>query len=342
MTWWDERAGLVGTVAIVTGGAGGLGEAITLDLAANGVRVAVIDRDEAAVTNITAALETLGTDAVVHVGDAREPDALDALFAAADSRWGRLDTLVNVVGGTFRAAFEDQSTRAWDALIRTNLTHVLHATSRAIPAMKAGGRGGSIISITTIECHRGAPNFAVYSAAKAAVTQFSRTLAVELAPAGIRVNCVAPDMAPTPGMLGISPLDHETNSTASPVTDPINVAVAIPMARLGVPTDIANSVVFLASGLSSYITGTTLHPDGGTMAASGWFNWPDAGFGNTLTPSVLDHYRNQPSTEVPQRPRSTSASAQRRSQRVSATPVVTETLANGTGTQRSDWHGSVR
>lgn len=308
MTWWDERAGLAGTVAIVTGGAGGLGEAITLDLAANGVRVAVVDRDPTAVARVTAALEALGADAIVQIGDAREPDALDLLFAAAESRWGRLDTLVNVVGGTFRGAFEDQSPRAWDALIRTNLTHVLHATSRAIPAIKAGGRGGSIINITTIECHRGAPNFAVYSAAKAAVTQFSRTLAVELAPAGIRVNCVAPDMTPTPGMLGISPVDLLTSPAASPaansasspaaspVTDPINVAVSIPMGRLGIPTDIANAVVFLASGLSSYITGTTLHPDGGTMAASGWFNWPDAGFGNTLSPTVLDHYRHAPSS----------------------------------------------
>jgi 3-oxoacyl-[acyl-carrier protein] reductase len=289
MTWWEERAGLAGTVAIVTGGAGGLGEAITLDLAANGVRVALVDRDEAAIASITAALAAMGADAIVHVGDAREPDALDALFAAADERWGRLDTLVNVVGGTFRGAFEDQSPRAWDALIRTNLTHVLHATSRAIPAMKAGGRGGSITSITTIECHRGAPNFAVYSAAKAAVTHFSRTMAVELAPAGIRVNCVAPDLAPTPNMLGISGTEGQTQ----PMTDPINVGVSIPMARLGTPRDIAHSVVFLASGLSSYITGTTLHPDGGTMAASGWFNWPDGGFGNTLTPGVLDHYRNQ-------------------------------------------------
>ena len=290
MTWWEERAGLAGTVAIVTGGAGGLGEAITLDLAANGVRVALVDRDDPAVASITAVLDAIGADAILQVGDARDPDTLDALFAAAESRWGRLDTLVNVVGGTFRGAFEDQSPRAWDALLRTNLTHVLHATSRAIPAMKAGGRGGSIISITTIECHRGAPNFAVYSAAKAAVTHFSRTMAVELAPAGIRVNCVAPDLAPTPNMLGISGADGPAHA----MTDPINVGASIPMARLGIPRDIAHSVVFLASGLSSYITGTTLHPDGGTLAASGWFNWPDGGFGNTLTPGVLDHYRNQP------------------------------------------------
>jgi 3-oxoacyl-[acyl-carrier protein] reductase len=292
--WWNERAALAGTVAVVTGGAGGLGEAITLDLAANGVRVAVVDRDEAAVERMSAALARGGHDAIVHVGDAREPAVLDTLFDATAARWDRLDTLVNVVGGTFRGAFSDQSPRAWDALLRTNLTHVLHATSRAIPAMRAGGRGGSIISITTIEGYRAAPNFAVYSAAKAAVAQFSRTLAVELAPERIRVNCVAPDLAPTPGMLGIS-IDEQVGSQVGshPMLDPLNVAVSIPMGRLGTPSDISNAVVFLASGLSSYMTGGTLHPDGGTFACSGWFNWPGTGYGNTLPPTVLDALRSE-------------------------------------------------
>ncbi len=286
--WWTERAGLDGTVAIVTGGAGGLGEAISLDLAANGVRVALVDRDEQAVERITAALAAFGTPSIVHTGDAREPEVLDALFEAAAVEWGRLDTLVNVVGGTFRGAFSDQSPRAWDALVRTNLTHVLHATSRAIPAMRAGGRGGSIVNLTTIEGYRAAPNFAVYSAAKAAVAHFARTLAVELAPEGIRVNNVAPDITPTPNMIGIS---GDAPAGTHPLLDPINVAVSIPMGRLGVPADISNAVVFLASGLSSYITGTTLHPDGGTFASGGWFNWPGSGYGNTLPPDVLDLMR---------------------------------------------------
>jgi NAD(P)-dependent dehydrogenase (short-subunit alcohol dehydrogenase family) len=283
--WWNERAGLDGTVAIVTGGAGGLGEAITRDLAANGVRVALVDRDAAAVNRITRALRSDGHDPIAVTGDAREPDVLDGLFERAADRWGRLDTLVNVVGGTFRAPFSEQSPNAWEALIRTNLTHVLHATSRAIPAMRAGGRGGSIVSLTTIEGYRAAPNFAVYSAAKAAVAQFSRTMAVELAPDAIRVNCVAPDLAPTPNMVAIS------GQGEPPMLDPLNVTTSIPMGRLGTPADISNAVVFLASGLSSYITGTTLHPDGGTFACSGWFNWPGSGFGNMLPPDVLDAVR---------------------------------------------------
>jgi 3-oxoacyl-[acyl-carrier protein] reductase len=286
--WWAARAGLDGTVAIVTGGAGGLGEAITLDLAANGVNVAIVDSDEHAVTAIRAALEQRGAPAIIHVGDARVPEVLDTLFDAVRDRWGRLDTLVNVVGGTFKAPFTEQSPRAWDALVRTNFTHVLHTSSRAIPLMRAGGRGGSIINITTIEGHRAAPNFAVYSAAKAAVTQFARTLAVELAPEGIRVNNVAPDITPTPNMMTLS-----AAVSNEPGFDPLNVSVSIPMGRVGQPSDISNAVVFLASNLSTYITGTTLHPDGGTFASGGWFNWPGDGFGNLLPPGVLELLRKR-------------------------------------------------
>ena len=281
MGWWEERAGLDGTVAVITGGAGGLGRGATLDLAANGVRVAVVDRDETAVAEIASVLRAGGNERLVHVGDARDPDVLAALFDSADERWGRLDTLVNVVGGTFKAAFADTSPKAWDALLRTNLGHVLHASSLAIPRMRAGGRGGSIINITTIEAHRAAPNFAVYTAAKAAVTHFARTLAVELAPDRIRVNCVAPDMTPTPNMMSIG-------ADSNTVLRPIGAQVAIPMGRVGHVDDISNAIVFLASGLSSYIPGITLHPDGGALASSGWFNWPGTGWANFAPADVLD------------------------------------------------------
>jgi 3-oxoacyl-[acyl-carrier protein] reductase len=282
MGWFEERGGLDGTVAVVTGGAGGLGEAISLDLAANGVKVAVLDIDPEAVAALRAGLDERGADAVVVHGDARDPETLDALFASVDERWGRLDTLVNVVGGTFRAPFEDTRPKGWDTILRINLLHVLHACSLAIPRMKAGGRGGSIVNMTTIEAHRAAPGFAVYSAAKAAVEEFSRTLAVELAPDGIRVNCVAPDIAPTPNMVKLNGGDM------GPLSRPHGAEIAIPMGHVGRTTDVSGSVVFLASGLSSYMTGTTLHPDGGTFASSGWFNWPGSGWANHAPLEVLE------------------------------------------------------
>ena len=274
--WFDRRAGLAGSVAVVTGGAGGLGGAISRDLAANGVRVAAIDIDEEVVDTLSA---ELGADGLIWHGDVRDQDRLAALLHAVDERWGRLDTLVNVPGGTFTAMFVETTPKGWEALIRLNLTQVLHACSLAVPRMQAGGRGGSIINLTTIECHRAAPGYAVYSAAKAAVEQFGRTLAVEVAPDRIRVNNVAPDYTPTPNMLRIAALSNAPKSALSS-------GVSIPMGRGGEVTDVSGCVVFLASELSSYVTGSTLHPDGGTYASSGWFNWPDEGWRNGLPDQV--------------------------------------------------------
>lgn len=278
MGWFEERAGLDGTVAVVTGGAGGLGGAIVTDLAANGVGVAVLDRDGDALEKLRI---ELGRDCLTRQGDAREPEVLAALFEAVDERWGRVDTLVNVVGGTFKAPFTETRPKGWDALLRTNFLHVLHACSLAVPRMRAGGRGGSIINISSIEAHRAAPGHAVYSAAKAAVEQFARTLAVEVAREGIRVNNVAPDYAPTPNL-------RRGHPDAGPDGD--RVRVTIPMNRPGLPSDVSGAVVFLASRLSSYITGTTLHPDGGTHASSGWFNWPGTGWATQPPQPMLDAF----------------------------------------------------
>ena len=273
-TWFEERSGLDGSVAVVTGGAGGLGGGISRDLAANGVKLAVLDIDAAAVDELRGDLG----DAIVLHGDARDPKQLEALFTAVDERWDRLDTLVNVPGGTFRAPFVETRPKGWDALLRMNFLHVLHACSLAVPRMQAGGRGGSIVNLTTIECHRAAPGFAVYSAAKAAVEQFGRTLAVEVGPDGIRVNNVAPDFTPTPNMLRIA-----GNDAGPPDTDR---RISIPMGRPGVLEDVAGCVVFLASALSAYVSGTTLHADGGAYASSGWFNWPDDGWSNSVPPRI--------------------------------------------------------
>ncbi len=278
--WFAERAALAGTVAVITGGAGGLGSSIAVDLAANGVRVAVVDFDGKALGRLTSQLDEAGHEHLAIAGDVRVPDTLESVFATVAETWGRCDTLVNVVGGTFRAPFVETSPRGWDALLRTNLHHVLQACSLAVPRMRAAGRGGSIINITTIEAHRAAPGFAVYSAAKSAVEQFARSLAVEVAPDGIRVNNVAPDLVPTPNLAKLA------GGSGNAMNNPTTLRVGIPMGRAGAVADVSNCVVFLASGLSSYVTGTTLHPDGGTYASSGWFNWPGHGWGNNIPEPV--------------------------------------------------------
>ncbi|MHB8330501.1 MAG: SDR family NAD(P)-dependent oxidoreductase, partial [Acidimicrobiales bacterium] len=274
----DERAGLAGRVAVVAGGGGGLGRAAVLDLAGAGASVAMCDIDAESLSATAADARERGADVLDRVADVRDPDALAAFFADVDERFGRLDVLVNVVGGTFRAAFSDVSAKGREALVRANFSWVADATALAARVMTAGGRGGSIITITSIEAHRAAPGYAVYAAMKAAVTHLARTLAVELGPAGIRVNCIAPDFVPTAGMATVAGSAGSAGALAAAGERDPGDALTIPLGRKGTAEDVGNCVLFLASDLSSYVTGTTLHPDGGALAASGWMRWPDDGF----------------------------------------------------------------
>jgi NAD(P)-dependent dehydrogenase (short-subunit alcohol dehydrogenase family) len=277
----EERAGLAGRAGIVVGGGAGLGRACVDDLAAAGMRLVVADRDTDALAATEARAAGADWDVATFAADARDAEAMARLFALADDRLGRLDVLVNVVGGTFRQPFAESNPRGWDALVRSNFTWLLTTTQLAIPRMRDAG-GGSIINFTSIEAHRAAPNYAVYAGMKAGVLNFTRTIAVELAPDAIRVNCIAADMTPTEGMEAqrFDPLDSPARQAS--------YRVAIPMGRHGEYSDIGGCALFLASDLSRYVTGTTLHPDGGTYASSGWFNWPDEGFANYLPAPVAD------------------------------------------------------
>ena len=148
------------------------------------------------------------------------------------------------------------------------------------PPHASGRRGGSIVNLTTIECHRAAPGFAVYAAAKAAVEQFGRTLAVELGPDGIRVNNVAPDYTPTPNMIRIA----GDSPARSPRSD---AAISIPWDAKASRGRLVLRAVPGVAPLVVPCTGSTLHADGGTYAASGWFNWPGQGWRNGVPEEVL-------------------------------------------------------
>jgi 3-oxoacyl-[acyl-carrier protein] reductase len=277
----QDRARLDGRVAVVTGGAGGLGLAIASELAAWGASLAVCDTDEAALAALPTALP-VGVDRLLgHHADVRDADAVAAFLAAVDARFGRVDVLVNVPGGTFVAPFQDTRRKGWRTLIDLNFTHVLEVTHQVVPRMRAAG-GGSIVNVTSSEAHRGAPEIAVYAAMKAAVAHFSRCLALELGADGIRVNCVAPDQVPTPNgvRVGAFPADHASD----PQLRRSN-AVTVPLGRMGRPEEVAAAVAFLASDLSSYVTGTDVLVDGGVIAASGWSRWPD-GWSNRLPADV--------------------------------------------------------
>jgi NAD(P)-dependent dehydrogenase (short-subunit alcohol dehydrogenase family) len=197
-----------------------------------------------------------------------------------EARFGRLNILVNNVGDflAIKKPFAEGLESEWDALYRVNLLHVFLVTRAAIPLLLAGGGGGSIVSISTIEAFRGIPCMAVYSAFKAAIGGFTRSLALELGPQGIRVNAIAPETtesAQVPAAASV-PAEHREH-----------IAHWFPIGRFGRPEDTAGSALFLASDLSSWMTGSTLHVDGGALAAAGYYRTLEGGW--THTPVIAGH-----------------------------------------------------
>jgi 3-oxoacyl-[acyl-carrier protein] reductase len=280
MSYLDDRADLAGRVAVVIGGGGGIGRACAVDLAGAGMRLAVCDKNARRLEEVAGLITDAGGEVMTAEFDAREADALTAFFGAVDARYdARCDVLVNVVGGTFRQPFVESNPRGWDAIMRTNFTWLLHSTQLAVTRMQAQG-SGSIINITSIEGHRAAPGYAVYAAMKAAVTGLTRTLAVELAPDNIRINTIAPDYIPSPGLDTLAVVGTEEQTE-------LQHRIGTPMGRIGELEDAGGCALFLASNLSSFVTGTTMHPDGGALASAGWFNWPGEGFLNHPPHDVL-------------------------------------------------------
>jgi NAD(P)-dependent dehydrogenase (short-subunit alcohol dehydrogenase family) len=175
---------------------------------------------------------------------------------------GRIDVLVNNVGD-YRppGRFVNTGETEWDSHYDINLRHVFRMTRAVLPAMIDNG-GGSIVNVSTVEAYRGIPHNAVYSAFKAAVVAFTRSLAVEVGGLGVRVNAIAPDLADTPQ----TPAERMLGGR-----NPALITSWVPLGRFGHVDDYAEVVLFLASDQSRFVTGQTIAVDGGTLAASGWY-----------------------------------------------------------------------
>ena len=254
---------LAGRVAVVTGGGGGIGAATARLFAQHGARVIIADSDAELAHRTAEEICAFGGSALVIRTDVREPDQVGELARAVLARGDRVDVLVNNVGHWLRhpGDFVDTDSQLWDELYRINLHHVFLVTHAFLPAMIAQ-QGGAIVNVSSVEGLRGYPEDPVYAAFKAAVIHFTRSLAVQVGRDGVRVNAIGPDVTESLQV----PYSHWLSGE-----EQRQWPQWVPVGRMGVAEDQARVILFLASDLSSFVTGHTIPTDGGTAAAGGWF-----------------------------------------------------------------------
>ncbi|MBV9634278.1 MAG: glucose 1-dehydrogenase [Methylobacteriaceae bacterium] len=243
------------TVVLVTGGASGIGRAILERAAREGAKVAIIDKNGEGAMRLAEALQKKGHGAVGLAGDITDADAIANAVEDAVRALGDIGVLVNNAGGTSAQTFDDMDPAHWRADVELNLNGAYFVTRAAVPSMLRRG-GGAIVNVATVNGLTSISEPA-YSAAKAGLIQFTRQLAVEYGPRGIRANTVIPGSIRTPIW------DHR-------LKDRPNLFGVLqrwyPVGRIGVPDDIAAAVLFLSSAEAGFINGASLVVDGGLMA----------------------------------------------------------------------------
>jgi NAD(P)-dependent dehydrogenase (short-subunit alcohol dehydrogenase family) len=263
---------LTNKVAIITGGGQGIGKGVALTFARFGANVVIADRNAKLGESAAADIRALGRKGLAITTDVKDFEQVKAMVDRTVRELGGVDVLVNNAGGQIPHPFLEMGPDRWRRAVDLNLMGMVHCTDAVVRAMIAGKRCGSIINISSIEGSRAVPGYSIYGACKAGMDNFAKTGALEFGDYGIRINSIAPDVIDT-GL--VTDLRKSENEAV--------VRSGIPLARLGTVEEVGGAAVFLASDLSSYVTGITLFVDGGTWAAGGWKHEGDSW---TLFPGI--------------------------------------------------------
>jgi len=254
------RFRLDGRVALVAGGSGGIGVRLCAALAGVGARVAVVGRAEGRLAAAREAVERAGGEALVVAGDVTRADAAERAVSETVERWGRLDALVNAVGGGAGAALhdaQDYTEEDWDWIMDLNLRSQFLVSRAAARAMIAGGRGGRILNISSVRGQLGVHlGYSAYVAAKGAMNALTRQHATEWAKHRITVNAISPTFVRTP----------QVESLLADESFREGLVRRIPLGRIAEPDDLVGAALFFCSDASSFVTGQVLTLDGGLTA----------------------------------------------------------------------------
>lgn len=260
-------------IALVTGGAGGIGRAIAEKYASEGASLVVADINQERLDSLEKQFASQGWPLLAIHTDVCDSSQVAAVMQTVEDSFGKLDILVNNVGdflGRIKP-LQKMTDDDIDSLINVNLRQLMICTRDAIPLLKKAGEGASVIAISSIEGYRGMPNITPYGACKLGIEGFVKSMALELAP-NIRVNAIAPETTETEQ---VQPQRWINEQDYQRVKD------WVPLGRFGRPDDIAGCALFLASELAAWVSGTVIHCDGGALAAAGWYKTPQGSWTNT-------------------------------------------------------------